>query len=80
MRELGRMKVELKKFQTQASISALGSSASSSSSSSNSGTRVSVSKEEFDHCWKNRLCLNCKKASHVARDCRSKYQPLRLNP
>lgn len=73
MREFNRMKNELKKYQADSSISALGSSSSSSSS------RTPVSKEEFDYCFKNRLCLKCKKANHVAKDCRSKYQPLNLN-
>jgi hypothetical protein len=72
MREFNRMKSELKKFQTEAAISALGSSSSSSS-------RVQVSKEEYDYCFKNRLCLKCKKANHMAKDCRSKYQALNLN-
>jgi hypothetical protein len=80
LREYNRMKVELKKFQAQAAISALGSAAaassSSSSSSNRSSTRIPVSKEEFDYCWKNRLCLKCKKPNHAARDCRSAYQPL----
>ena len=71
MREFNRMKNELKKFQTEAAISALGSSSSSSSS------RVQVSKEEFEHCWKNRLCLNCKKPNHTAKECRGKFQPLK---
>lgn len=68
IREYNRMKIELKKFQTEAAISALGSSSSS---------RVQVSKEEYAHCWQNRLCLNCKKPNHIAKDCRSKYQPLK---
>lgn len=70
MREFNRMKNELKKFQTEAAISALGSSSSSSSS------RIQVSKEEFDYCWKNRLCIKCKKPNHKAKECRGKYQPL----
>ena len=74
MREFNRMKGELKKYQTEAAISALGSSSSNSSSS-----RVQVSKEEFEYCFKNRLCLKCKKANHMAKDCRSKYQALNLN-
>ena len=73
IREFNRMKSELKKFQTEAAISALGSSSSSSSSS-----RVQVSKEEFEYCFKNRLCLKCKKPNHMAKDCRSKYQPLNM--
>lgn len=73
MREFHRMKGELKKFQAEAAISALGSSSSSSSS------RVQVSKEEFEYCFKNRLCLKCKKPNHTAKDCRSKYQALNLN-
>lgn len=73
VREFNRMKNELKKFQTEAAISALGSSSSSASS------RVQVSKEEFEYCFKNRLCLKCKKSNHVAKDCRSKYQALNLN-
>jgi hypothetical protein len=75
IREFNRMKVELKKYQTDAAISALGSSSTSSSSS----FRTPVSKEEFEYCFKNRLCLKCKKSNHVAKDCRSKYQPLNLN-
>ena len=75
MRELNRMKAEVKKYQAQAAISAFGSSSSSSSSSS---ARTPVSKEVFDYCWKNRLCLKCKKPGHVASECRSKVQPLNL--
>lgn len=84
MREFNRMKSELKKFQTQAAISALGSSSSSSPSSSSSRTggnhagRVPVTKEEFDYCFKNRLCIKCKKTGHVSRDCRGKVQPLNM--
>ena len=74
-RELNRMRNELKKYQTQAAISAIGSSSSSSGSSSTG--RVQVSKEEFDYCFANRLCLKCKKPNHRAVDCRSKYQPLK---
>jgi hypothetical protein len=79
MREFNKMKNEVKKFQTQSSISALGASAASSSSSSSGGgrTRVPVSKEEFEHCWSNRLCLKCKKPGHIARDCRSTMQNLK---
>lgn len=75
MREFNRMKGELKKYQAQAAISALGSAAAASSSSV-AKSRVPVSKEEFDHCWKNRLCLNCKKPNHRASECRGTYKPL----
>ena len=74
MREFNRMKGELKKYQTQAAISALGNAAAVSSSAAKS--RVPVSKEEFEHCWKNRLCLNCKKPNHRASECRGTYKPL----
>ena len=74
MREFHRMKNEIKKHQTQAEISAIGSSSSSNSAQSG---RVQVSKEEFDYCFANRLCLKCKKPNHRAVDCRSKYQPLK---
>jgi len=74
MREFHRMKNEIKKHQTQAEISAIGSSSSSNSAQSG---RVQVSKEEFDYCFANRLCLRCKKPNHRAVDCRSKYQPLK---
>lgn len=77
-RELNRMRNELKKYQTQAAISAIGSSsASSSSSGSAQSGRVQVSKEEFDYCFANRLCLKCKKPNHRASECRGKYQPLK---
>jgi hypothetical protein len=72
MREFNRMKAELKKYQTQAEISAI----SSSTSSTPSG-RVQVSKEDFDYCFANRLCLKCKKPNHRAAECRGKYQPLK---
>ena len=75
MREYNRMKVELKKYQAEAAISAIGSSSSSSSTSSK---RTPVSKEEFDYCMKNRLCIKCKKPNHIATNCYSKYQPLKL--
>jgi hypothetical protein len=75
MREFNRMKNEIKKYQTQAEISAI--AGSSSSSSSAQPGRVHVSKEEFDYCFANRLCLKCKKPNHRAVDCRSKYQPLK---
>jgi hypothetical protein len=73
MREFQKMKAEVKKFQTQASISALANSAGRASSPGGSGgsRRVAVSKEEFDHCWNNHLCLKCKKPGHIARDCSS---------
>lgn len=76
MKEFHRMKSELKKYQAQAEISAI-SSSSSSSTGSNRSNRVQVSKEEFDYCFANRLCLKCKKPNHRAADCRSKYQPLK---
>lgn len=72
MREFHRMKNEIKKYQTQAEISAINSSPRSVQSG-----RVQVSKEEFDYCFANRLCLKCKKPNHRAVDCRSKYQPLK---
>jgi Ty3 transposon capsid-like protein len=75
-RELNRMKTELKKYQTQAAISAIGSS-SSSSSAAQSGRVPGLSKEDFDYCFTNRLCLKCKKPGHRAAECRSKYQPLK---
>ena len=75
MREFHRMKSQLKKYQAQAEISAI--SSSSSSTGSNHSNRVQVSKEEFDYCFANRLCLKCKKPNHRAADCRSKYQPLK---
>lgn len=28
-----------------------------------------ISREEFDRCMRERLCLRCKKPSHIARDC-----------
>ena len=86
MRELNRMKAELKKYQaTQAAesqISAIGSSPKLNPSlrpqtSSNQSSRVQVSKEEFDYCFSNRLCLKCKKPNHRAAECRGKYQPLK---
>ena len=73
MREYNRMKVELKKYQAEAAISAIGSSSSSTPSK-----RTPVSKEEFDYCMKNRLCIKCKKPNHIATNCYSKYQPLKL--
>jgi Ty3 transposon capsid-like protein len=73
MKEFNRMKSELKKYQVQDAISALNNNSGSNSSSS----RINVSKEEFDHCWKNRLCLKCKKPNHKAVNCHGKYQPLK---
>jgi hypothetical protein len=77
MREFHRMKSELKKYQAQAEISAISSSSNSTSTGSHHPNRVQVSKEEFDYCFANRLCLKCKKPNHRAVDCRSKYQPLK---
>lgn len=73
MREFNRMKNELKKYQAQAEISAIGSSSTSAAQSG----RVQVSKEDFDYCFANRLCLKCKKPNHRASECRGKYQPLK---
>jgi hypothetical protein len=73
MREFNRMKGELKKYQAQAEISAIGSSSTSAAQSG----RVQVSKEEFDYCFANRLCIKCKKPNHRAAECRGKYQPLK---
>jgi hypothetical protein len=42
-----------------------------SSSSASGHTRVPISKDEFERCWSNRLCLKCKKPGHIARECRT---------
>jgi hypothetical protein len=56
----------------QQSINALFAAVGSGGSKGGVGDRVpQVSKEEFDRCFKNRLCLKCKKPGHIARNCRS---------
>jgi hypothetical protein len=72
MKEFNRMKSELKKYQVQDAISAV-----SNNNSNTNPSRINVSREEFEYCWKNRLCLKCKRPNHKAIDCRSKYQPLK---
>jgi hypothetical protein len=42
------------------------------------GTKVpGVTKEEFERCRKEGLCLKCKEAGHLARDCAKSVQPLK---
>jgi hypothetical protein len=42
------------------------------------GTKVpGVTKEEFERCRKEGLCLKCKEAGHLARDCTKSVQPLK---
>ena len=36
-----------------------------------------VTKEEFERCRKEGLCLKCKEAGHLARDCNKAVQPLK---
>jgi hypothetical protein len=45
---------------------------------STSGTKVpGVTKEEFERCRKEGLCLKCKVSGHLARDCDKAVQPLK---
>lgn len=53
------------------------SSSSASKSSSSSGKVAGVSKEEFERCRREGLCLKCKQGGHIARDCSKPVQRLK---
>lgn len=54
--------------------------ASSSSTSSSFGTRVAnVSREDYDRCRRERVCLNCKEPGHIAGGSTPCAKPYRLN-
>ena len=46
--------------------------------SASSSTKVpGVTKEEFERCRKEGLCLKCKESGHLARDCDKAVKPLK---
>lgn len=63
---------ELQKGQVQRSINAMFNN-KNSNSKRNANRIPNVSKEDYERCRSEGLCINCKKSGHIARDCTNNF-------